>query len=135
MDYLSRIFDAILTRTEQTSLFTDVQPALRDGQLSLPAAEVWLEEMKLLPEQPEPTYDLVFVVQITVGHKEDGSAQASLHPLLATMQHTFHQWETGFVGVLSATVPGIKLAAHEDKGKTIYLMQIELRVSVDTFGD
>jgi hypothetical protein len=133
MDAISALFDATLAKVSSLGLFASVEPALNCGQLALPSAEVWFAEDKLVTDKPAITRELSFAVQVTVGHKENGTAQTVLHPILDTLRTKFSGWLPDFVGMMPCTVPTIKIASHEDHGKTVYVMQILFRVYIDTF--
>ena len=133
MDVISALFDAILARIVGLNLFLSVVPALHPDQVPIPSAEVWLAEDKLVEDMPEKTRDLIYQVQITVGYQEDGTVQSVLHPMLDAIRNSFSAWEPDFIGLMPATVPSIKIAGHEDHGKTIYVAQILIRVFPETF--
>jgi len=133
MAAIEQLFQAILSKITAMGAFASVTPALRSDAVVYPAAEVWLAEDKQVADSPAVTRDLTYVIQITAGHREDNAVQTVLHPLLDTLRSEFSNWLPDFVGLMPATVPVIKIASHEDHGKTVYVLHIVIRVYINTF--
>lgn len=128
---LSTIYTAIINQLNGLG-FTEVGPALQDGQPKTPAARVWLALDEAVEAHPSVVRQLTWHVQIIVGHDATvGGAVTDIHSLIDAVRGAFAGWQpTTIAGIQnrSVKVPKIEILNFQDHGNTEYIAQLVMRV-------